>query len=353
MRGLPNHGPEHWRGDRAVGLLGTDPDTGRPYDASLSFMNFIQAFNTLLGLGPMFSMTDMQAYKDFAFDIVMPPNPIRALDNSLDAAQAAGKSFFLGCEGVDSATGANVVCEDGGVPTGMGHLADGQAQTNAGFTCQGCHRLDPSEGFFGTDGESSFENLPQTMKVPQLRNLYDKIGMFGMPANPNENPGNNGPQGPQVRGFGFLNDGSVDSLFRFLQAVVFTPNAKLTTGFTGGDPQRKNVEQYLLAFDSDLAPIVAQQVTLRSDNGAAAGARIDLFIQRATTPFVSKVLGTNANECDLIARVVVDGVASAYRLQPNKTFRTLSGVTKTDAELRSFATTPGQEVTYTCLPPKW
>src|SRR5438034_6990756 len=34
----------------------------------------------------------------------------------------------------------------------------------------------------------SFEALPQTVKIPQLRNLYTKVGMFGMPAIPGDNP---------------------------------------------------------------------------------------------------------------------------------------------------------------------
>jgi YVTN family beta-propeller protein len=351
LRGTVNHGPMHWRGDRAVGFFGSDPNTGPPYDSQLAFKNFIQAFNTLLGLGPMFSTTDMQTFADFVLAIVMPPNPVRALDNSLSAAQAAGQSFFMGCDGPDSTTGQPVTCVNG-VPTGTGHLGDGVPTPNLGFTCQGCHRLDPAQGFFGTDGESSFEQLPQTVKVPQLRNLYDKVGMFGEPPIPGANAGDNGFTGPQVRGTGFLNDGSVDTLFRFLQAEVFNPTGN-NSGFTDGDTQRRNLEQYLLAFDSDLAPIVGQQVTLRSDNAAAVGPRIDLFIARATTPFVSKVLGGNVTECDLVARVLANGTAEAYRLQPDRTFLGSGGASLSDASLRAFAATVGQEITYTCLPPGW
>jgi hypothetical protein len=191
------------------------------------------------------------------------------------------------------------------------------------------------------------------MKVPQLRNLYDKIGMFGAPANPASNPGDNGPMGPQVRGVGFLNDGSVDTIFRFLQAVVFNPSPSGETGFAHGDPQRRDVEQFLLAFDNDLAPIVGQQVTLRSDNASAASPRIDLMIARAMTPFVSKILGPNVMECDLVARTAVGADAMTYRMQPNKTFRSQSGASLSDAGVRALATTAGQEVTYTCLPPGW
>jgi YVTN family beta-propeller protein len=356
LRGLVNHGPMHWRGDRVMGFFGTDTSTAPPYDSMLAFKNFIVAFNTLLGFGPAFSDADMQTFANFALDIVMPPNPVRALDNSLNTAQAAGRSFFLGCDGLDSSTGAPVQCPDGGAPATGGHLADGIALPSLGFTCQGCHVLNPAMGFFGTDGESSFEALPQTTKIPQLRNLYDKVGMFGAPPNLRTNPGDNGYMGPQVRGGGFEHDGSVDTLFRFLQAAVFNPvdGTPARIGFAGGDPQRRNVEQYLLAFDSDLAPIVGQQVTLRSDNAPSVGPRIDLFIARASAPFTSKILGPDATECDLIVRGVVSGTAKTFVFKSNKTFAPDDGSAPlSDSEVRAFATTTGQEMTYTCLPPGW
>ena len=354
LRGLVNHGPMHWRGDRAVGFFGTDTHSTPPYDSTLAFKNFIVAFNSLVGLGPAFADADMQTFTNFALSIVMPPNPVRALDNSLSTAQAAGRSFFLGCDGLDSLTRQPVQCSDSSAPDG-GHLADGIP--GLGFTCQGCHVLNPAMGFFGTDGESSFEALPQTAKIPQLRNLYDKVGMFGSPPNLRTNPGDNGYTGPQVRGVGFEHDGSVDTIFRFLQANVFnvSPSAgNPLVGFAGGDPQRRNVEQYLLAFDSDLAPIVGQQVTLRSDNAASVGPRIDLLIARASTPFASQILGPNATECDLIARVVVAGVAKTFLLKADKAFAPDDGTAPlSDSAVRALAATPGQEVTYTCLPPGW
>jgi DNA-binding beta-propeller fold protein YncE len=354
LRGLVNHGTMHWRGDRAVGFFGTDASTGAPYDSQLAFKNFIVAFNGLTGLGPPFSDADMQTYANFALAITMPPNPIRALDNSLNTTQAAGRSYFLGCDGLDSFTGNPVVCPDGGAPATGGHLADGVPITTLGFTCQGCHVLNPSMGFFGTDGEMSFESLPQTVKVPQLRNLYDKVGMFGVPPNNSMNPGDNGPTGPQVRGFGFEHDGSVDTVFRFLQGKVFNSVEGGKVGFANGDTQRRAVEQYVLAFDNDLAPIVGQQVTLRADNATAVGPRIDLLIARAETPFVSKILGPNPTECALVARASVNGQSRSFRLQPDSTFLPDDGsAALSDADLRALAGTTGQEITYTCLPPGW
>jgi YVTN family beta-propeller protein len=354
LRGLVNHGPMHWRGDRVSGFFGTDTRTAPPYDSDLAFMNFIQAFNSLLGLEPAFSTADMRTLTDFSLGIVMPPNPIRALDNSLNVTQSAGKSYYMGCDGLDSVTHAPVQCANGIPPAGGGHFSDGLGRATFGFTCQGCHTLNPAMGFFGTDGQLSFEALPQTTKIPQLRNLYDKVGMFGQPANTIENAGGNGPTGAQVRGTGFLHDGSVDTLFRFLQGNVFNASPDGTVGFVGGDAQRRAVEQYLLAFDSDLAPIVGQQITLTSANAATAGPRIDLLMARAKAPFTSQILGTGATECDLVARASIDGQARAYWLQPGGAFLPDDGSAAiADGALRALAATAGQEVTYTCLPPGW
>ena len=38
--------------------------------------------------------------------------------------------------------------------------------------------------------------------------------------------------GDQIRGFGFTNDGSVDTMFRFFHALVFNPT--LNSGFSAG-----------------------------------------------------------------------------------------------------------------------
>ena len=82
------------------------------------------------------------------------------------------------------------------------------AQPDASLTdtvedCDGCHNLNPGLGFFGSGGEQSFEGEPQNAKVPHYRNMYTKIGMFsvGVPLGSD-----------QVRGFGFLHDGAIDTL---------------------------------------------------------------------------------------------------------------------------------------------
>jgi DNA-binding beta-propeller fold protein YncE len=352
LRGLVNHGAMHWRGDRVDGFFGRDTSVGPPFDSELAFKNFIVAFAGLLGRGSQLPSDDMQAFSDFALAIVMPPNPVRSLDNSLTAAQARGRAFYMGCDGLDSDTGAPVVCQNDR-PVGTGHRADG-GDASVGFTCEGCHTLRPELGFFGTDGQMSFEALPQTAKIPQLRNLYTKIGMFGNPAVAGINDGNNAPTGAQIRGNGFQHEGSIDTIFRFLQSEVFNPVSRGRAGFAGGDDQRRDVEQFILAFDTDLAPIVGQQVTLDATNATAAGPRIDLLISRAGTPFASKMLGPGATECELVARGVIRGRAVSFALGKDGQFVPDDGsAALSDAALRRLAKGRGQQITYTCMPPGW
>ena len=137
-----------------------------------------------------------------------------------------------------------------------------------------------------------------------------------------------------------------------MTANVFHPT--LTSGFPliNPDATRRNVEQFLLAFDSDLAPITGQQVTLTSSNGSAVGSRITLMEQRANASFTSKVLGGTVKEVELVARVVQNGTARGFLFNPsNSTFVPSGGGTAlTDAQIRALASTAGQEVTFTAVP---
>jgi DNA-binding beta-propeller fold protein YncE len=318
LRGLANHGPMHWRGDRTGG--NADPP-GDPLSEDLAFKAFNVAFDGLLGRdeGPI-PGTEMQAFTDFILQVTLPPNPIRALDNSLTPSQQNGRDFYFG-------------------PV----LSDGVA------TCNGCHTLDPAQGSFGTSGLTTFEMETQEMKVPHLRNMYQKVGMFGMPQVAFFNPSDHSHLGDQIRGSGFLHDGSTDTIFRFYTATVFNPGF-VQTG--GGDPLRRDVEAFMMAFDTNLAPIVGQQVTLTSANGTAVGPRIDLMMTRALTPFA--MLGNpTATECDLVVKGILAGEDRGWLMDASGDFISdrASEAPRTDTQLRSQATTPGQELTYTCVPP--
>jgi hypothetical protein len=142
-------------------------------------------------------------------------------------------------------------------------------------------------------------------------------------------------------------------LFRFFSAAVFNPTSD--SGFPQNNPDatRRDVEQYMLAFDSDLAPIVGQQITLTGANASLVGPRIDLLIQRASAPFVSKALNGSVMECELVAQVVRNGRIMGFLYDPSAgNFIPDDGSSRiTDAALRAFAATPGQEITYTAATP--
>jgi MYXO-CTERM domain-containing protein len=334
LRGLSTSGPMHWRGDRSNGFFGINGT-----DEFNSFMNFIVAFPGLVGGAT--SPTDpglqtaMADFTNFALQVMLPPNPIRALDNSLTSAQQAGMDFFDGS---------------------TGQLSDG-ANLN-GFTCEGCHRHDPSQGFFGTGREASFEAEPQIIKIPHFRNLYQKVGMFGMPNVDFNLPGDGSHTGDQIRGTGFIHDGSTDTLFRFFTADVFRNPGILfnetNVGFNGGNPQRRDVEQALLAFDSDLAPVVGQQVTLDDTNLADVTDRIDLLEERAGATFVSATLGGVTTECDLVAHGIWNNRGRSALYDPvTDTYISDSLLDSpiSAAEMRTMAQVPGQATTFTCVPP--
>lgn len=306
LRGLQNAGPMHWRGDRTGGSTGGDP-----LDTNAAFNAFNVAFPGLVGRDEgELDETDMQAFTDFALQITYPPNPIRNLDNSLRPQEQAGFDLYFG------------------------RITDTVAN------CDGCHRLDRELGFFGTSGGSTFEGETMEFKVPHLRNAYQKVGMFGIAPSPFFTGANTSFTGDQVRGSGFLHDGSVPTLNDFLSANVFNGVSEM---------DRDNLEAFVMAYENNLAPIVGQQVTLTAQSEADTQARVDLLIARAGTPFVIHDEGT-ATECDLVVTGVVDGEPMTWLRRSDGSFEGADGEIS-ESELLLLAEVPGQPLTFTCAPP--
>ncbi|KYF74879.1 hypothetical protein BE17_34175, partial [Sorangium cellulosum] len=325
LRGLANHGPMHWRGDRTGGYSepSAQPDEGS-FDERAAFEQFQVAFPNLLGRSEPIPAQDMEAFTDFMLQVTYPPNPIRNLDNSLTPDQQAGKDFFNG----------DIV--------------------NSIASCGGCHVVDPDAnpgadfpGLFGTSGGSVFDFQTQLFKIPQLRNVYTKVGAFGLPDIPFVFLArDNDHMGDQIRGFGILNNGTVDTMFRFFSAFGFSdqfPNNEDAIPFTpAGDVIRRQLEAYVLAIESNMAPIVGQQVTLNHNNGTVAGPRIDLLMDRA-----------DLGECDLVAKtqgflheVGFLYVGGGQFLTDRQILPPIS-----DGVLRLLATQTHHDLTYTCTPP--
>ncbi|MDI1475275.1 hypothetical protein [Polyangium sp. y55x31] len=335
LRGMANHGPMHWRGDRTGGNdeSSAQPDQGA-FDEEAAFRNFNPAFVGLLGGTSELSAENMQKFTDFILQVAYPPNPIRNLDNSLTPSQQAGREFFL-------------------------HTAI----LPGGITCATCHTLnaaanpgDRFPGFFGADGISGFGGPPQIFKNVHLRSQYQKVGMFGSAAAFGSQPPD--PfMGDQIRGFGFTHDGATPTLFQ--RSGIFDAGTQVLPGVLpdvvrvnpgipltpAGDKAKRDMEAYQLVFDTNLAPIVGQQVTLTVANQASAAARIELLIQRA-----------NALECDLVAKGVSGSyseveVGYLYIPEINRFVVDQQAIAPIpDAVLRSVFLGTGKSLTYTCVP---
>ena len=313
LQGLAVAGGMHWRADRVDGHFGQDPcsePTGADCSEEFSFNNFIEAFVGLNGKRDMITDSEMQMFTDFALQITIPPGPIRALDNSLNAAQQDGANRFF-------------------IPN-----MDGPA------SCEGCHELDPAQGFFCTSGDQTFEGEPQTFKVPTMRNMYKKVGKFGHSTSVSSDTSNT-HYGDQIGGIGFLHDGTVDTLETFVSSSLFT---RLN------EQQDRNMAHFSYAFDTDLAPIVGQQVTLTASNAVWVNPRIDLMAVRAGTSFESLILGGTVTECDLVVKGSIAGKEFGAVRLANGQFRTDTDDVVSDAVIRALAVTDGP-VTYTCVPP--
>ncbi len=366
MRGMSTHGHMHWRGDRSVGYFGED--TAQTLDERTSFKNFIVAFEGLMGLDIHLESVeasektadvvaleqDMDKFADFMLRVAMPPNPVRGLDNSLSASAQKGANFFHGerrSDGVETD-----IAENGDSPDGV--------------NCAGCHGVDHAKGFYGTRGEAAHGGEIQIFKVPQLRNLYTRVGMFGLPDREGFLPSHTREhQGEQIRGFGFLHDGATDLLLNFLKGGVFDNGetgcpqgaderhgCHFNEGAVGipDEATRQGLVDYMMEFDNDLAPVVGQQITFNQTTAAQVSARLNLLEARAGTPFVSKILGGDVTECDLVATGVIAQKKRGYFY--NAAAKQYVADSRDESplsseELRELASQDANSLTFTCAVP--
>ena len=97
----------------------------------------------------------------------------------------------------------------------------------------------------------------------------------------------------------------------------------------------------MLAFPTNLAPVVGQQVTLTASSSAAVVSRVELLRQRA-----------DARECDLVAKTEIFDIEAGFVYVGSGLFkpdrRALPPITDAVLQLLAHA---GRPVTYTCAPP--
>jgi len=272
--GLEGQAPFHWRGDRN------------------DFGQFDHTATALLGADSDFTPSEMNRMEAYVNSISFPPNPNRNLDGSLKTSLAGGNPVT------------------------------GQQLFNTGnldfVQCVTCHTMPTG----GTTSIISANLLaePQSMKVPHLRNMYEKTGFDSLTSATN------------ARGFGFTHDGAVPTLFDFFKLSVFNFAAG-----AAGDQQRRDVSAFMLSFDTGTHASVGAQATMggSAPNGAA---RRDQLVSIA-----------GAGSSTLVARARVGGAERSWLYQSGVFQADVTGETATLAALDALAAA-GSPVTYTLVP---
>lgn len=230
LQGIVGNGAMHWRGDKE------------------DVAAFAAAFVGLQGDDAEPAAADMAKLESFIASIDYGPNPNRNPDGSLITAMA-----------VTGGTGNPV--------NGLDHFLN-LPTLAGGFPCADCHGL-PT----GTDGDiDAAAVIIQPTKNAQLRGVWERTGM-------NFNSQNN------LRGFGYMSDGRLDSL-----------TARLNGPFNWGTPQqapqrRRDVEAFLLSFETETPAAVGRSVTFVGSNNddAAALALLASVIAQADTGRVALI----------------------------------------------------------------
>lgn len=322
------HEPFHWRGDRD------------------GIEQFNATFTNLQARATELATNEMEDLKGFLATVRFAPNPYRQFDNSLPTNLPLPGYVALG---------------RGKLPFGA-QLPNGNAQ--AGMTnfrlqsdtgCSHCHALPtglgPDFSFNGTQffpfpvGSNNVHHaaiielnrsfaLP--FKIAQLRNLFDKTGVDFNSTN-------------SISGFGFLHDGSVDTLTRFLQDGFAMTN----------DQQCANMIAFLLSVTGSDLPAGSvidpnRPPGLPGNDTAAAVGRQRTITTTNQDPLIDSMISlanSSVGRVDLVVKTSVAGIERGWvydmttrRFQSDRRAETLLAT-----ELRLLAATNSAQ-TYTLVP---
>ncbi|RIK65885.1 MAG: hypothetical protein DCC65_11425 [Planctomycetota bacterium] len=321
--------PHHWRGDRD------------------GLEEFAEAFLVLQGADGPLPPADMQQFESFLSTIHFPPNPYRNFDNTLPTSLALPGHYTTGRFG------------PAGQPLPNGNAVNGLTAYRTGgldgVNCVTCHTLPTGAGTNTALVGITFQNIPAgpngelhlalvsvdgstniSMKVPQLRNQYDKVGFETT-------------QLMNTAGFGYLHDGSVDSIARFLNEPVFNVTSDqmtadlvaLMVAFSGSDfPPRTALEPPGVA-GKDTHAAVGWQTTLRDAGNPEPG---------QLTLISNMIAVANTNKVGLVVKGVQGGVARGWRYSGGNIFQSDRAAETMSAAALQASAAPGSELTYTVVP---
>ncbi len=255
LQGIIGEEPLHWRGDRD------------------NLAEFNPAFEGLNGNDRPLTDDEMMKLQDFVASLTYPPNPFRNIDNSLQANSPFG----------DAVRGRFVYMNDfidGRIAENLPLVPHSVRESGPFVACGRCHQLPLGTSRALTPASQLM--LAHSIKVPQLRNLYEKTG-FLKTSNSNN------------RGFGYTHDGAFATLDEFLRFTVFDFEK-------GGDGEarRRDVIAFLMAMGTDTHAGVGQQVTLDdgNKNDSATLAKLEQMQLMADQKQVGLVVHGNVGGAD-------------------------------------------------------
>lgn len=264
LQDIIGHEPHHWRGDRD------------------GIEEFNGAFVSLLGDDMQLTSEEMQAFEDFLATIIYPPNPYRNPDNTLPQDLPLPGHHTTG-----RFAPAGQPLPNGDAVAGLSLYTSVTRRLDRGaFTCATCHTLPTGMGTDTTLVGANFQPIEpgpngehhlmvvsvdgstnRTIKVPQLRNLYEKVGM-------------DLTQTVNLAGFGLLHDGSVDSIARFVGEEAFDVTS---------DQEIADLVAFLLSFSGGDLPLgganfLTPPSPLGQDTHAAVGMQLTIDDIASATP---------------------------------------------------------------------
>jgi YVTN family beta-propeller protein len=326
--------PHHWRGDRD------------------GLEEFSGAFVGLMGDDGPPSGADMQEFENFLATIWYPPNPYRDLDNTL--------SDDVPLEG-HYTTGRFAPA---GQPLPNGNAVNGQViyrpprmLDDLGAACVTCHSRPTGAGTNLTFSGGSFTPFPigpngeehlalvstdgltnVTMKIPQLRNLYERTGF-------------NTTQLESTAGFGYLHDGSVDSIERFVSEPIFVVTS---------DQEIADLTAFMLSFSGLQNPLgsLGNPLELRGvgSQGTHAAVGRQLTLDGAPTIPESDLLAILTAEADqgdigLVIHGRRGGQLRGWAYLGNGRWQSDRRLERVGTDDLLAGAAPGEELTLTAVPP--
>lgn len=333
LQDIIGHEPLHWRGDRD-GLEEFNP-----------------AFLSLQGAESPLTPEEMRQFKGFLATLTFPPNPFRNLDNSLPTRMPLPGHFTPALGGKPGRP-----LPDGNAVNGLALFRPPRLLVGGLAACSTCHTLPTGmgtdmqwdgqrflglpkglngESHLGLAGADGATNI--TFKVPQLRNLYEKVGMEFS-------------QTTALNGFGFFHNGAVDSLERFVTTPPFSPAndqeiadlVAFLLSFSGSDLPRGRPDDLMeppgpLSHDTHAA--VGRQVTLAGAPTAAQLAQLSTFRALA-----------DSGRVGLVVKGRVRGLARGFVYVGSGLFQSDRAAEVVSTPSLQALASPGAELTFTVVP---